>query len=72
MLLGAAAAWAATTLVIKTSALNHASAEKNLLYQLVVSFPLLAVAVPMFGEHIDGDAVCDSCSARWRIKSFGW
>ena len=57
MLLGAAVAWAATTLVIKTSALNHASAEKNLLYQLVVSFPLLAVAVPMFGEHIDGDAV---------------
>lgn len=52
MLLGAAAAWAATTLVIKTSALNHASAEKNLLYQLVVSFPLLAVAVPVFGEHI--------------------
>jgi drug/metabolite transporter (DMT)-like permease len=53
MLLGAAAAWAATTLVIKTSALNHASAEKNLLYQLVVSFPLLAIAVPIFGEHIE-------------------
>jgi drug/metabolite transporter (DMT)-like permease len=53
MLVGAAIAWAATTLVIKASALNRVSAAKNLLYQLVISAPLLSVAAPLFGEHID-------------------
>jgi drug/metabolite transporter (DMT)-like permease len=48
----AAAAWAATTLVIKTSALNRVSAEKTMLYQLVVSAPLLALAAFVFGERI--------------------
>jgi drug/metabolite transporter (DMT)-like permease len=53
MMVGAALAWAATTLVIKTSALNRISAEKTLLYQLVVSAPLLAAGATVFGEHID-------------------
>jgi drug/metabolite transporter (DMT)-like permease len=53
MLVGAAAAWAATTLVIKASALNRVSAEKTLLYQLVVSAPLLGAGAWVFGEHID-------------------
>ena len=53
MLVGAAAGWAATTLLVKVSALNRASAEKTLLYQLVVSAPLLAAAAMAFGEHID-------------------
>jgi drug/metabolite transporter (DMT)-like permease len=53
MFVGAAAAWAATTLLIKASALNRASAEKTLLYQLAVSAPLLAIAAAAFGEHID-------------------
>lgn len=53
MVLGAAAAWAAATLVVKTSALNRVSAEKTLLYQLVVSAPLLAACAVVFGEHID-------------------
>jgi drug/metabolite transporter (DMT)-like permease len=53
MMVGAAAAWAATTLVIKTSALNRVSAEKTMLYQLVVSTPLLAAGAVVFGEHID-------------------
>jgi len=53
MLVGAAIAWAATTLVIKASPINQVSPEKNLLYQLVVSAPLLAIAAPIFGEHID-------------------
>ena len=53
LMVGAAAAWAATTLVIKASALNRISAEKTLLYQLVVSAPLLAVGAIVFGEHID-------------------
>ncbi len=52
MMIGAAAAWAATTLVIKASALNKASSEKTLLYQLVVSAPLLALAAFAGGERI--------------------
>jgi drug/metabolite transporter (DMT)-like permease len=53
MLVGGGAAWAATTLVIKASALSRISAEKTLLYQLVVSAPLLAAGALVFGEHID-------------------
>ncbi len=56
MMVGAAAAWAATTLTIKASALNRVSAEKTLLYQLVVSAPLLGIGALVFGEHIDADA----------------
>jgi len=53
MMVGAAAGWAATTLVIKASRLNRVSAEKTMLYQLVVSAPLLAIGALVFGEHID-------------------
>jgi drug/metabolite transporter (DMT)-like permease len=53
MMVGAAASWATTTLVIKSSALNRVSAEKTMLYQLVVSAPLLAAGALVFGEHID-------------------
>ena len=52
MLVGGAAAWAATTLTIKASALNRISAEKTLLYQLVVSAPLLGVGAIVFDERI--------------------
>lgn len=52
MMVGAALAWAATTLVIKVTALNRISAEKTLLYQLVVSAPLLAAGAILFGEHL--------------------
>jgi drug/metabolite transporter (DMT)-like permease len=52
MLVGAAAAWAATTLTIKASALNRVSAEKTLLYQLVVSAPLLGAGAVLFGERV--------------------
>jgi drug/metabolite transporter (DMT)-like permease len=52
MMVGGAAAWAATTLVIKASPLNRVSAEKTMLYQLVVSAPLLAAAALLYGEHI--------------------
>ncbi|HEX3937006.1 MAG TPA: DMT family transporter [Xanthobacteraceae bacterium] len=54
MLVGAALAWAATTLVIKVTPLNRVSAEKTLLYQLVVSAPLLAAGAIAFGEHPAG------------------
>ena len=53
MLVGGAAAWAATTLIIKSSALSRVSAEKTLLYQLAVSAPLLGLGALLFGEHID-------------------
>lgn len=52
MMVGGAVAWAATTLVIKASALNRVSAEKTLLYQLVVSAPLLALAAIASGERV--------------------
>jgi len=52
MMVGGAAAWAATTLVIKASPLNRISAERTLLYQLVVSAPLLAIAGLLFGERL--------------------
>jgi len=52
MLIGAAAAWAATTLLIKASPLGRVSPEKNLLYQLVISVPLLGLGAVVFGEHM--------------------
>ncbi len=52
MMVGAAAAWGATTLVIKASALNRTSSEKTMLYQLVVSTPLLVLGALIFGEHV--------------------
>jgi len=54
MLIGGALAWAATTLVIKVSPLNRISAEKTLLYQLVVSAPLLTAGAILFGERVNG------------------
>jgi drug/metabolite transporter (DMT)-like permease len=53
MFVGAGAAWAATTLAIKASTLNRISAEKTLLYQLVVSAPLLAAGALIFGERMN-------------------
>jgi drug/metabolite transporter (DMT)-like permease len=52
MIIAAAAAWGATTLVIKATALARAPFEKTLLYQLVVSAPLMGIAAAMFGEHL--------------------
>jgi drug/metabolite transporter (DMT)-like permease len=52
MMVGAAAAWAATTLLIKGSALNRIPSEKTLLYQLVVSVPILGAASFLFGERM--------------------
>ena len=52
MMVAAALAWAATTLTIKVSSLNRVSAEKTILYQLVVSAPMLGAAALLFGERI--------------------
>ncbi len=52
MMVAAALAWAATTLTIKASALNRVSAEKTMLYQLVVSAPMLGAAALVAGDRI--------------------
>jgi drug/metabolite transporter (DMT)-like permease len=52
MMVVAAAAWAGTTLIIKASTLNRVSAEKTMLYQLVVSAPILAACALVFGERM--------------------
>jgi drug/metabolite transporter (DMT)-like permease len=52
MILGGAIGWAATTVLIKTSSLNRIAAEKTMLYQLVVSVPVFAICIVLFGEHI--------------------
>lgn len=53
MMVVAAVFWATTTLIIKAK-LNRAPAEKVMLYQLVVSAPMLAVAAFVAGEHMNG------------------
>ena len=53
MLVLAGAAWGATTLVIKASSLARASYEKTLLYQLIVSAPMLAICAQLFGERVE-------------------
>lgn len=52
MMVVAAAFWAGTTLIIKASSLNRISAEKTMLYQLIVSAPMLAFAALALGERI--------------------
>lgn len=52
MLVLAGAAWAATTLLIKATRLVRVSYEKMLLYQLIVSAPMLALCAQVFGERV--------------------
>jgi drug/metabolite transporter (DMT)-like permease len=52
MVVCAGAAWAATTLVIKATRLVRASYEKILLYQLIVSAPMLALCAQLIGERV--------------------
>lgn len=42
--------WAVTTLIIRTTRLQHTSAERNLFYELVVSAPLLFAFAWYYGE----------------------
>lgn len=53
MMIAAAFFWAGTTLIIKASRLNGTSPEKVMLYQLVVSAPLMALAAWFAGERIE-------------------
>jgi drug/metabolite transporter (DMT)-like permease len=52
MLLLAGAAWGATTLVVKATSLARTSSEKVLLYQLVISAPVLAISAGISGERV--------------------
>jgi drug/metabolite transporter (DMT)-like permease len=52
LLIGGGALWAATTLLIKGSALARAPTEKTTCYQLAMSALLLAVGAALFGEHM--------------------
>jgi len=52
MMVGAALFWAATTLIIKASTLTRVSAEKVMLYQLVVSAPVMAAVALIIGERV--------------------
>ena len=54
MLVLAGAAWAATTLVVKATRLVRVSYEKTLLYQLIVSAPMLALCAQVAGERVVG------------------
>ena len=54
MLLGAGAAWGATTVVIKGTRLAQAPSEEILLYQLIVSAPVLIVLAFLAGERMHG------------------
>jgi drug/metabolite transporter (DMT)-like permease len=57
LIVGGGAMWAATTLLIKASALIDAPAEKGMVYQVAVSIPLLALAAWLSGEtltHLPG------------------
>ena len=49
---GGALFWSATTLTLKASSLNRISPEKVMLYQLVVSAPMLAIVAWLAGEHM--------------------
>ena len=52
LMVAAALFWAVTTLTIKASRLNAISPEKVMLYQLVISAPMLAIAAYVAGEQM--------------------
>ncbi len=52
MIVGAAVAWGATTLLVKATKLVHAPFEKTLLYQLIISAPMLALGAELIGERV--------------------
>jgi drug/metabolite transporter (DMT)-like permease len=52
MIVGGGAMWAATTLIVKATALLRAPAEKGLGYQVAISIPILALAAWISGEAL--------------------
>ena len=72
MMVGAALFWAATTLTHQGEPLNRISAEKVMLYQLVVSAPIMAVGGICFRRTHHADAVGAGASVRSPIRRSGW
>ena len=72
MMVGAGAAWGATTLVIKATRLRTAPAEKVLAYQLAVSIPMLALGIAADGRAHDSHAERASRSAGSPTRRSGW
>ena len=70
MMVGAGAAWGATTLVIKATKLRAAPAEKVLAYQLLVSIPMLAAAALLMGERMA--AIPSAWSLGWLAYQTFW
>ena len=70
MMIGAGAAWGATTLVIKGTALRSAPAEKVLAYQLAVSIPMLAAGALLAGERMA--AMPSAFSLGWLAYQTVW
>ena len=52
LIVAGGALWAATTLLIKATALLKAPAEKGMAYQVALSIPILALAAWISGERI--------------------
>src|SRR3954469_26045990 len=52
LIVGGGALWAATTLIVKTTPLIRAPAEKGLGYQVAISIPILALAAWISGERV--------------------
>jgi drug/metabolite transporter (DMT)-like permease len=70
MMVGAGAAWGATTLVIKATKLRSAPAEKVLAYQLLVSIPMLAAGILFMGERMA--AIPSAWSIGWLAYQTFW
>jgi drug/metabolite transporter (DMT)-like permease len=57
LIVGGGALWAATTVIVKATRLRHAPPEKSLMYQVVISIPILALSAYASGEtltHVPG------------------
>jgi drug/metabolite transporter (DMT)-like permease len=52
LIVGGGALWAATTVMVKATALSRAAPEKALSYQVALSIPILALAAWMSGETL--------------------
>lgn len=52
LIVGGGALWAATTLIVKATELRHTPPEKALIYQVVISIPILALAAYLSGETL--------------------
>jgi drug/metabolite transporter (DMT)-like permease len=52
LIVGGGALWAATTVIVKATRLRDAPPEKSLMYQVVISIPILALSAWISGETL--------------------